>query len=281
MSASPKSKSPLITVVTINFNDCEGLKSTMASVLCQEGADFEYIVIDGGSTDGSREVIEENRERLAFSCSESDNGVYNAMNKGVAHASGAYLLFLNSGDRLVSGDVLAKVSRHLGAADIVYGDLELYYPESGVIKHYGYPDKVTIQYLRTCSLPHPASFIRTSLLRDTPYREDYKIVSDWVFFCQKIVYDNCTTLHLPMVVSVFAMDGLSNSQACATERAAAGEKLFPAMVSEIADKVHLFESKGLMDVYLELAHTRKLCKRLMPMIKLALKVDKALKRRKH
>ena len=87
-----------LSVITINYNNAEGLAKTMDSVFRQRFSDFEYIVIDGGSTDGSKDLIVNNQDKIAYWCSEKDSGIYNAMNKGIREASGEYLLFLNSGD---------------------------------------------------------------------------------------------------------------------------------------------------------------------------------------
>ena len=112
-----------ISIITINYNDAKGLKRTIESVKSQIYKDFEHIIIDGDSCDGSKDIINENAELFSYWCSESDRGRYNAMNKGIAHASGDYLLFLNSGDYLSDDNVLKDFSMSLSNKDIVYGDL--------------------------------------------------------------------------------------------------------------------------------------------------------------
>ena len=91
----------LVSIITVNFNNLEGLKRTYESVVSQTFTDYEWIVIDGGSTDGSREFIEQHQDRFAYWCSEKDNGIYHAMNKGIRQAKGEYLNFMNTGDILV------------------------------------------------------------------------------------------------------------------------------------------------------------------------------------
>ena len=86
------------SVITINYNNREGLNKTIKSVLCQSINDYEYIIIDGGSTDGSVDIINNNANFITYWVSEKDNGIYHAMNKGVAHAHGEYCIFMNSGD---------------------------------------------------------------------------------------------------------------------------------------------------------------------------------------
>ena len=90
------------SVITISYNNAEGLRKTMESVFSQTCADYEFIVIDGGSNDGSVDIIKNGEQKLSFWCSEADKGVYNAMNKGVSHAKGDYLIFMNSGDTVMS-----------------------------------------------------------------------------------------------------------------------------------------------------------------------------------
>src|SRR5258705_4030466 len=99
---------PRLSIITINYNNLTGLQKTMESVFTQSFADYEYIIIDGCSTDGSKEYIEHYGSRLAYRVSEKDKGVYDAMNKGIVRAKGEYLLMLNSGDYLCPG-VLSHV----------------------------------------------------------------------------------------------------------------------------------------------------------------------------
>ena len=87
-----------LSIITINYNNREGLRKTIESVVNQTYRNFEYIIIDGGSTDGSVEVVKEYADRISYWVSEPDNGIYNAMNKGVLAANGKYIQFLNSGD---------------------------------------------------------------------------------------------------------------------------------------------------------------------------------------
>lgn len=99
-----------ISVITINYNNRAGLEATAESVVCQCGADYEWIVIDGGSTDGSVDVIKKHESRISYWCSCPDNGIYHAMNKGVKQATGEYCIFMNSGDCFAAPTVLKEVS---------------------------------------------------------------------------------------------------------------------------------------------------------------------------
>ena len=97
---------PKLSIITVNLNNCIGLQKTFDSLFEQIFKDFEQIVIDGGSTDGSRELIETNVDKISYWVSEKDSGIYNAMNKGIIKATGDYLLFLNSGDHLLHKNIL-------------------------------------------------------------------------------------------------------------------------------------------------------------------------------
>lgn len=202
---------PKISVVTVNYNNAEGLLRTIKSVINQEISDLEYIVIDGHSTDRSKEVILENASHLDHWRSEPDSGVYEAMNKGIRLASGDYILFLNSGDVFNNRDVLKETIGMLtGEFDIYYGNL--IFSNSGKEQLQQYPDKLDFDYFLERSLPHPGSFIRRSLFdRLFYYSEDYDIVSDWEFFVVAVIKEKVNYLHLDKVISKFELDGMSNN----------------------------------------------------------------------
>ena len=111
-----------LSVITINFNNRDGLRKTIESVVNQTFKDFEYIIIDGGSTDGSVDVIKEYADRIDYWVSEPDKGIYNAMNKGIDVAKGEYCIFMNSGDCFYVNDVYENVFRELDGVDIIIGD---------------------------------------------------------------------------------------------------------------------------------------------------------------
>ena len=111
-----------LSIITVNLDDSLGLSRTIESVKSQDFQDFEFIIIDGGSKDGTLEMIKENETLIDYWVSEEDSGIYNAMNKGIKKATGKYVLFLNSGDYLLSKDAL-NVNFNLITQDIVYGHL--------------------------------------------------------------------------------------------------------------------------------------------------------------
>lgn len=171
-----------ISIITINFNNASGLKCTIESVIHQTSSDYEYIVIDGGSTDGSVDVIKQYESKIHYWVSEPDNGIYNAMNKGVCKANGDYCIFMNSGDCFADDRVLEDVLKIGLKTDVVTGGV-VFGPDNAF---YG-PKSVTLKHFFTKSLAHQASFIKTTVLREIPYDESLKIVSDWKFFIDAIV----------------------------------------------------------------------------------------------
>lgn len=197
-----------LSIVTINYNHKSGLQKTIDSVISQTYKDFEWIIIDGGSTDGSKELIELYADYITYWVSESDNGIYNAMNKGILASHGDYLLFLNSGDYLVASDVLAKSVPLLQGKDIYVGDLQ---QEKCIIcPHLSTTGEVLFS-MAGHLIPHQSTFIHRNMFAIYGlYREDMYILSDWYFFNKAIVLNNATIAKLPFIISFYEGGGLSS-----------------------------------------------------------------------
>lgn len=209
---------PKLSIITINYNDRKGLEVTMQSVLSQNFIDFEYIVVDGGSKDGSREVIERYKDRLAYWVSEPDSGIYNAMNKGASKAKGEYLMFLNSGDCLYDENTLADLNIESFRDDIVSGCVYNYASTENVAKKVP-PKKVSLFTFTSGSLPHPSSFIKRELFeRIGGYHENYRIISDWCFFVEATLVENCSYSTVDNVVVLFNRSGISSTQGFKEEK---------------------------------------------------------------
>ena len=182
----------------------------MASVLEQTYTPIEYIVIDGGSTDGSATYIETQNHTLAYWVSEVDRGVYHAMNKGINVAKGEYLLFLNSGDHFYSKDSLCLYKPYLlkdDKKDIIYGNIEVI---SDKVKIKLYPKRLAFSYFVIETLPHPASLIKKTCFNNFMYDEHLKIVSDWKFFMIGICKRNFSYQYINQVITTFYEDGISS-----------------------------------------------------------------------
>ena len=131
-----------LSIITINYNNLSGLHKTIDSILSQSFKDYEWIVIDGGSSDGSKELLEKHIEHFAYWCSEPDKGIYNALNKGLKYANGNYVQFLNSGDWLYENSTLEKAFTNIdGKYDIYYGD-NIQVNENNSLNPYTYPDEL-------------------------------------------------------------------------------------------------------------------------------------------
>lgn len=203
-----------LSIITINYNNFEGLHKTLDSVVDQTSKDFEWIVIDGGSTDGSRELIEQYQHNMSYWCSESDNGIYHAMNKGVEKANGEYIQFLNSGDILECDSVVENVIPYLQDSDIYLANM--YHSRRLGIPSVCPNALLNQNILHTLvfkGIMHPASYIRKDCFeRYGLYREDFKIISDWWFFFQAIVVNNASVSYIPIVSVVFDESGISSTQ---------------------------------------------------------------------
>lgn len=199
-----------LSIITINYNNADGLKKTIESIVAQNQADFEYIVIDGNSTDNSQAIIKEYNDQISYRISEPDTGVYNAMNKGIRQASGEYLLFVNSGDTIQKDIDLKSIINQITGEDIIYCNLEICdTSNSKFVKTY--PDYLDFKYFSEDSLPHMASFIKKDLLiKYGYYSEDNKIVSDWAFFMDAVCLLNCSYKHISSTFSTFYLDGMSS-----------------------------------------------------------------------
>ena len=230
----------ILSIITINRNNAAGLEKTMRSVAAQIGGDFEYVIIDGASTDGSVEVIRSFEasfgERLKW-ISEPDKGIYNAMNKGIGMATGDYLQFLNSGDSLVSDDITKRMTEALkskGYPSILYGNMLKDIPGGKAMRDRCFAGRdISFLGFYTGSLNHSSTYIRRSLFnRYGMYDEDFKIVSDWKWFLQAIILEGEMPVYVDIDVTLFDMNGISekNKALDKTERRRVLSELIPSTI---------------------------------------------------
>ena len=204
-----------LSIITINWNNADGLQKTIQSVVSQSSKDFEYVIIDGGSKDHSVEIIQHFANQFPINwVSEPDKGIYNAMNKGITRASGEYLHFLNSGDILFDNQVVEKMVAQLAAnnqPEILIGRLHKQMLDGAI---YPNPIQSNFSFLRfySNSINHPATYIKKELfLQYGLYDESLKIVSDWKWFMQVIAFHGVKPTITDVDVAIFDMTGISET----------------------------------------------------------------------
>jgi len=199
-----------VTVITINYNNRDGLGRTVESVVGQTVCDFEYIVIDGGSTDGSVDVIRKYADSIDYWVSEPDRGIYHAMNKGLRYASGDYCLFLNSGDCFYDNRVIELFLSGSCSADLILGRAAIVSRDGRVrIARDEFDEDITFIWLLKHCMIHQALFINVTLMKRLRYDERYHICSDWKFLLMAIINENVSFGLVNIVVSYYHEDGVS------------------------------------------------------------------------
>ncbi len=229
----------LLTIVSINRNNEKGLEKTIQSVFSQTITDFEYIIVDGASTDGSVDVIRKYSglfgPRLKW-ISEPDQGIYNAMNKGIGMACGEYCQFLNSGDCLALDDVVEKMYKaieHAGHPSILYGNMLKIMP-GGILRDKSFTGhRITFLGFYNGTLNHSPTYIHRDLFdKYGLYDESLRIVSDWKWFLQAIIFGGEKPYYTDLDVTLFDMNGISekNKKLDKEEREKVLVELFPITI---------------------------------------------------
>lgn len=214
-----------LSIITVCFNNKKGLVKTLESVEKQVFRDFEFIVIDGGSTDGTNEILSKNQSLFSYWVSEKDNGIYHAMNKGILKAKGEYCLFLNSGDYLADPTVLSDVFLGTDDSDIIYGNIIKVKPHyRRLIK---YPSSLSFYdfYKEVAAIHHQASFIKRNLFELYGlYNEELVINADWDFFFRTIIVKKVKTNYVDRIISIYDGTGLSETIDKKNEKRMEGRK---------------------------------------------------------
>jgi glycosyltransferase involved in cell wall biosynthesis len=228
-----------LSIITINRNNAAGLEKTMRSVAVQTYKEFEYIVVDGASTDGSVEVIEKLETEFVHLkwVSEPDSGIYNAMNKGIRMATGDYIQILNSADCLAYEDVTERMIAELerqGRPSILYGNMVKCFPDGHKMVDKCFAgQEITMLGMFTGTLNHDPAYIRRDLFEKYGYYDEtLKIVSDWKWYLQAIIMGGEKPQYVNMDVTLFDMTGISetNKELDKKERKQVLEQLFPKTI---------------------------------------------------
>ena len=224
---------PKLSIITINFNNATGLKKTIESVVSQSSQDFEYIVIDGGSSDGSIEIIKAFATKIRYWISEPDKGIYHAMNKGIKVAKGEYCQFLNSGDWLLSKDVTEKMLFNFPQCSIVYANKIREYNGIQKIEKSYQGRQITLLDLYNSTIFHASAYIKRSLFdKYGLYDETLKIVSDWKFYLITVGLNDESVAYKDIDLVWFDSTGISsiNKELDKIERTLVLQNILPSSI---------------------------------------------------
>ena len=265
---------PTLSIITVNYNNNKGLIASIESIKQQSFTDYEHIIIDAGSTDGSLETIKQYTEEsshLSFWCSEPDKGVYDGMNKGIEHASGVYFNFLNSGDCLKK-DILRHID--FDGTKYIYGDVSILFPNNRV-------DNITSPYpvdpifiILKDTICHQACFIHKSLFNNKRYDITYKLASDWIHIVENIIFKECSYKHVPF--SVVDYDGCGMSATSGSlgveERMRWIKQNIPSTFYNSLIELDLYKSSELANLIPRMQHDHKFQKRARKIVRTLWKI---------
>lgn len=210
---------PILSIITVCYQARKELQATMENVLSQTWKAFEYVVIDGASSDGTQKLLEQYEARFSQAgipflySSEPDKGIYDAMNKGTRQARGEWLLFLNAGDLLADPNVLQRIFEKKPEAQILYGDTLGIYQGS----RKKYPALPLDHLTYEMAFCHQSAFIRRELLKEHPYNITYRVCADHEFFLSMYLKD-CTFAYCPLIISVYEIAGYSDKNKLRSHR---------------------------------------------------------------
>lgn len=236
----------LLSIITINYNDVAGLRRTVESVLGQTGREFEHVIVDGASSDGSAELVAEYAAHAPYAVkwvSERDGGIYDAMNKGIRMTDGEYVQILNAGDCLASATVVQRMCEALernGHPDILYGNMlktkdwkRFVRDDCGANSEYA---PSSFLYFYNGTLNHDCAYIKRTLFDAFGYyNEAMKICADWEWYMRAIVFGKTPAVYVDIDVTRFDMNGISESggkskEQIRMERRAYLEKTLPPAI---------------------------------------------------
>lgn len=207
---SPEPVKPLISVITVTFNALFDLRTTCRSVYEQDFTNYEHIIVDGNSQDGTKFFLEGRCRKNVRYVSEDDNGIYHAMNKGINLANGEWIIFMNAGDSFVSKTTLSECSKYMTSKNetIIYGDHIVVYSD-GAEKFVEARDIASIwKGLPFC---HQSCFVQTQYIRHNPFSVENTIASDFKFFYQAS-QKGLIFRHVPQTVALYQAGGISDQK---------------------------------------------------------------------
>ena len=226
-----------ISIITINYNDKEGLEKTVLSVFNQTIQNYEFIVIDGNSNDGSKSIIDKYKDKFTYWVSEDDHGIYHAMNKGIRAANGDYLLFMNSGDELIADSNILNICAEKLVEDIVAFDCYLS-KEEKIIGKRTHIEKPTLFYVYKNGFKHQSTFIKRNLFEKIGlYNETYEIAGDYEFWIRSFLEPQTTSKSYSIPIAIFKLNGISQKADWGKEHRQIEQELLPHLIADF----HFFE----------------------------------------
>lgn len=210
ISPSGSSGRPLVSIVTVVYNGAATLERTMKSVLEQDYPDIEYIIVDGGSTDGTLELVRRYEDRLAYWVSERDKGIYDAMNKGVALCTGEWVALINADDWYEANAVSRVMEAVKGhpAINVVHGDIWIHYPNGHKKVKHAKQSGFLLKYWEMV-LNHPSFFVRRSYYAGRSFDAALRVSGDHKWTVQAWMESSGQFLYLPEVLANFTAGGAS------------------------------------------------------------------------
>jgi len=237
-----------LSIITINYNNNAGLQRTLKSIDSQTWKEYELVLVDGGSEDGSWETIEGYAEKRPSTkwVSEPDNGIYNAMNKGVNMATGDYCIFMNSGDCFYHEESLSQSMVYIdGQHDIISGKVKT----DTFSKRAPRSEEISLAFFVKDSMNHQSTFIRRNLLIEYPYNEKRRIVGDHEFFFQTLLLGNATYKDIPVCVSYCESAGESGDLSKSIEeRLTAIKALLPPRLASDVDFIQKYHNPIVLSI---------------------------------
>ena len=272
---------PLLSIITVNYNNKSGLIRTLNSIKNQESVFLEHIIIDANSTDGSKDAILLYEKEITFPLywvSEPDNGIYDGMNKGIKQAHGEYLFFLNSGDTLISNTILQEIA--LDGNKYIYGNIKYILSE----KDYRYitpSETLDIVYLLKTALPHQACFLHHSLFQKQLYNTEYKIISDRIHTMESIIFNDCSNKYIDIVIAEVDGNGIStNQEKLMEERIKWIKSKFPKAILDALSELYEYRISELAPFIQPISQTKKFKKRIRKLISFLLKINNIISHKK-
>ena len=211
---------PLVSIITVCYNAAQVLESTILSILSQKYEDIEYIIIDGGSNDGTIDIINNYSDKISYWISEPDSGIYEAMNKGITMSHGEWLCFMNAGDFFVNSKVVSDVVSYLSEdISVFHGNIVKVYKNHKEVGHQLNKENIDIVDFFYGTIDHQAAFIKKSMFEKYgKYDTSFQLAADWFFFMKVIGLNRERCRYVNMDIAFFQMDGKSTKHSNEYER---------------------------------------------------------------